>query len=110
MAGGMQMQIPMMELAGVVDAVQAQVAALTLDDIAGGLFAISLFPYLGFLYHLGRPENKTPELGLFGFKFLLVFVGASIPAAIAAKVLYGAQLADVDYLHGGAPVRNASQS
>lgn len=102
MAGGMQMQIPMMELAGVVDAVQAQVAALTLDDIAGGLFAISLFPYLGFLYHLGRPENKTPELGLFGFKFLLVFVGASIPAAIAAKVLYGAQLADVDYLHGGA--------
>jgi hypothetical protein len=88
--------------AGVVDAVQAQLSALTLDDIAGGLFAISLFPYLGFLYHLGRPENKTPELGLFGFKFLLAFVAASIPAAIAAKVLYGAQLADVDYLHGGA--------
>ena len=90
------------ELAGVADAVQAQIAALTLDDIAGGLFAVSLFPYLGFLYHLGKPENKTPELGLFGFKFLLVFVGASIPAAIAAKVWYGAQLADVDYLHGGA--------
>jgi hypothetical protein len=88
--------------AGVVDAMQAQLSALTLDDIAGGLFAISLFPYLGFLYHLGRPENKTPELGLFGFKFLLAFVAASIPAAIAAKVLYGAQLADVDYLHGGA--------
>jgi len=88
--------------AGVVDAVQAQLSALTLDDIAGGLFAVSLFPYLGFLYHLGRPENKTPELGLFGFKFLLAFVAASIPAAIAAKVLYGAQLADVDYLHGGA--------
>ena len=90
------------ELAGVVDSLQVQVAALTLDDIAGGLFAVSLFPYLGFLYHLGKEENKTPELGLFGFKFLLAFVAASIPAAIAAKVLYGAQLADVDYLHGGA--------
>jgi hypothetical protein len=102
-AAGVAMQVEGIVLAaGVVDAVQAQVAALTLDDIAGGLFAVSLFPYLGFLYHLGRPENKTPELGLFGFKFLLAFVGASIPAAIAAKVLYGAQLADVDYLHGGA--------
>ncbi|EKX31646.1 hypothetical protein GUITHDRAFT_41170, partial [Guillardia theta CCMP2712] len=75
---------------------------LTLDDIAGGLFAFSLFPYLGFLYHLGRPENKTPEMGLFGFKFLLAFVGVSIPAAIAAKTMYSAQLADVDWLHGGA--------
>lgn len=95
----LQMQV---ELAGVVESLQAQVAALTLDDIAGGLFAFSLFPYLGFLYHLGKEENKTPELGLFGFKFLLAFVAASIPAAIAAKILYGAQLADVDYLHGGA--------
>ena len=50
----------------------------------------------------GKPEAKTPQLGLFGFKFLLAFVGASIPAAIAAKVLYGAQLADVDWLHGSA--------
>ncbi len=100
---GAAMQVEGIVLAaGVVDAVQAQLSALTLDDIAGGLFAVSLFPYLGFLYHLGRPENKTPELGLFGFKFLLAFVAASIPAAIAAKVLYGAQLADVDYLHGGA--------
>lgn len=88
--------------ASLQDQVMEKVTTLTMDDIAGGLFAFSLFPYLGFLYHLGRPENKTPELGLFGFKFLLAFVGVSIPAAIAAKVLYGAQLADVDYLHGGA--------
>ncbi len=99
---GVRMQLPAVELAGVVESLQAQAAALTLDDIAGGLFAISLFPYLGFLYHLGKEDNKTPELGLFGFKFLLAFVAASIPAAIAAKILYGAQLADVDYLHGGA--------
>ena len=94
--------MPVVELAGAIDAVQAQVAALTMDDVAGGLFAFSLFPYLGFLYHLGQPENNTPKLGLFGFKFLLAFVAVSIPAAIAAKVLYGAQLADVDFLHGGA--------
>ena len=99
----MQLEVlPALELSGVVDVVQSQVAALTLDDIAGGLFAFSLFPYLGFLYHLGKPETKTPELGLFGFKFLLAFVAVSIPAAIAAKVMYGAQLADVDWLHGGA--------
>ena len=75
---------------------------LSIDDIKGGLFAASLFPYLAFLYCLGRPESKTPELGLFGFRFLLVFVVATIPAAIAAKAMYGAQLADVDWLHGPA--------
>ena len=75
---------------------------LSIDDIKGGLFAASLCPYLAFLYYLGRPESKTPELALFGFKFLLVFVVATIPAAIAAKMMYGAQLADVDWLHGPA--------
>ena len=52
------------------------------------LFAASLFPYLGFLYHLNRATKatKAPGLMLFGFYFLLVFVGASIPAGI-----YGAR-------------------
>ncbi|KAJ1491081.1 hypothetical protein T484DRAFT_1613339 [Baffinella frigidus] len=75
---------------------------VSIDDVAGGLFAASLFPYLAFLYYLDRAESKTPALGLFGFKFLLVFVVATIPAAIAAKMMYGAQLADVDWLHGSA--------
>jgi hypothetical protein len=67
---------------------------LTLDDVVVCLFAFSLFPYLvlGFLYHLGKEENKTPELVLFGFKFLLVFVGTSIPEAISVKMFYCAQV------------------
>jgi len=75
-------------------------STLTIEDVAGGLFAVSLFPYLGFLYHLDKEETNTPPLGNFGFRFLLVFVFASIPAAIAAKALYGDILANVDWLHG----------
>ena len=54
---------------------------------------------------------------LFGFYFLLVFVGVSIPAGIygtlthtnashsslfVAKTQYGTSLSNVDWLHGGA--------
>lgn len=48
------------------------------------LFAASLLPYLGFLYHLHKATRatKAPGLMLFGFYFLLAFVGASIPAGI----------------------------
>lgn len=70
------------------------------------LFAASLFPYLGFLYHLNRATKatKAPGLVLFGFCFLLVFVGVSIPAGIYAKQVYGQALANVDWLHGSAEV------
>jgi hypothetical protein len=54
---------------------------LMAQSIAPQLFAVSLFPYLGFLYHLTR-SGKTPILTLFGFYFLLAFVGATIPAGI----------------------------
>ncbi|MFN9173070.1 MAG: DUF3593 domain-containing protein, partial [Synechocystis sp.] len=37
------------------------------------LFAISLFPYLGFLWFLRR-SPQTPKIALGGFYFLLVFV------------------------------------
>jgi len=60
-----------------------------------------LFPYLGFLFFLHR-SGKTPKLTLFGFYFLLAFVGATIPAGIYAKVNYGTALANVDWLHGSA--------
>lgn len=63
------------------------------------LFAFSLFPYIGFLYHLTK-SKQTPPLTLFGFYFLLVFVFATIPAGIYAKKVYGTSLANVDYLHG----------
>lgn len=46
------------------------------QSIASQLFAASLLPYLGFLYHLTRSKT-APKLTLFGFYFLLVFVGAT---------------------------------
>lgn len=71
------------------------------QSIASQLFALSLFPYLGFLYFITK-SNSAPKLTLFGFYFLLAFVGATIPAGIYAKVNYGTSLSNVDWLHGGA--------
>jgi hypothetical protein len=65
------------------------------------LFALSLFPYLGFLWFLTRSQ-QMPRLALLGFYMTLVFVGVTIPAGIYARVVYGEQLANVDWLHGGA--------
>jgi len=65
------------------------------------LFAVSIIPYAGFLYHLTR-SKAAPPLTLFGFYFLLVFVFASIPAGIISKQQYGTSLANVDVLHGSA--------
>lgn len=70
-------------------------------SIASQLFAFSLFPYLGFLYFITKSKS-APKLTLFGFYFLLAFVGATIPAGIYAKVHYGTSLSNVDWLHGGA--------
>ncbi|MEO1006482.1 MAG: DUF3593 domain-containing protein [Cyanobacteria bacterium J06638_38] len=65
------------------------------------LFAISLFPYLGFLWFMTR-SGKTPRLALIGFYVLLVFVAVTIPAGIYAQEHYGETLANVDWLHGSA--------
>jgi hypothetical protein len=65
------------------------------------LFAVSLFPYLGFLWFLTR-SGKAPRLALIGFYMTLVFVAVTIPAGIYAKVAYGEALANVDWLHGSA--------
>ncbi|RZM74706.1 DUF3593 domain-containing protein [Leptolyngbya iicbica] len=65
------------------------------------LFAMSLFPYLGFLFFVTR-SGQTPRLALVGFYFLLVFVVITIPAGIYAQQAYGAELANVDWLHGSA--------
>ncbi|XP_066381181.1 uncharacterized protein [Miscanthus floridulus] len=77
--------------------------APTMDSqsVASQLFAVSLFPYLGFLYFMTRSKT-APRLTLFGFYFLLAFVGATIPAGIYAKVHYGTSLSNVDWLHGSA--------
>ncbi len=65
------------------------------------LFALSLFPYLIFLWFLTRTP-ETPRLALIGFYALLVFVIVTIPAGIYAQSQYKAVLANVDWLHGGA--------
>ncbi|XVE58039.1 hypothetical protein DITRI_Ditri04bG0138000 [Diplodiscus trichospermus] len=65
------------------------------ESIASQLFAASLFPYIGFLYFITKSKS-APKLTLFGFYFLLAFVGAT------TKVKYGTSLSNVDWLHGGA--------
>lgn len=65
------------------------------------LFALSLFPYLGFLWFITR-SGKMPRLALIGFYMTLVFVAVTIPAGIYAQKVYGKQLANVDWLHGSA--------
>ncbi len=65
------------------------------------LFALSLFPYLGFLWFLTR-SRQTPRLALIGFYLTLLFVAVTIPAGIYAQVHYGTSLANVDWLHGSA--------
>lgn len=72
------------------------------DQLAAQLFAASLFPYLAFLYFLNRERTDCPQLAKKGFRFLLVFVGATIPAGIYAKQAYDDILANVDWLHGSA--------
>ncbi|XP_077229926.1 1-acyl-sn-glycerol-3-phosphate acyltransferase [Tasmannia lanceolata] len=71
------------------------------QSIASQLFAVSLIPYLGFLYFITKSKS-APKLTLFGFYFLLTFVGATIPAGIYAKLHYGTSLSNVDWLHGSA--------
>jgi len=64
------------------------------------LFAISLFPYLGFLWFLTKAN--TPRFALAGFYLLLLFVAITIPAGIYSKIHYHDSLANIDWLHGGA--------
>jgi hypothetical protein len=71
------------------------------EAIAGVCFPLSLPPYLAFLYFASF-DNGMPKLSLAGFKFLLVFVFGSIPAAVLASSEYGVSLADSDWLHGTA--------
>jgi len=78
------------------------------EALGSQLFAASLFPYLGFLWTLNQARTKYPEETgvtkqvVFAFTFLLVFVFATIPAGIYAKVHYHTALANVDWLHGTA--------
>lgn len=72
------------------------------QNLAGIFFQASLLPYILFLYFLSRPNNRTPNLGYYGWQYLLLFVLGTIPAGIITKTVYGTSLANVDWLHGSA--------
>jgi hypothetical protein len=89
----------------------------TAEALAGPFFGVSLLPYLAFLYFLNQDANRpngnnivnnhnnngnTPAAVVIGFGACLVFVFLTIPAAVAAKLLYQVSLADSDWLHGSA--------
>jgi hypothetical protein len=61
------------------------------QNLAPQLFAASLLPYLVFLFFL-HSSGKAPKLTLFGFYFLLLFVGATIPAGIYGGLCHVSQL------------------
>ena len=65
------------------------------------LFAVSLIPYLFFLFWLRRSE-ALPLLAERGFQLTLLFVAVTIAAAIAALRCCSAELVEIDLLHGGA--------
>ena len=57
---------------------------LCLQTLAANLFASSIVPYAGFLWHLQR-SKQAPKLTMFGFYWLLVFVAVTIPAGIICE-------------------------
>jgi Protein of unknown function (DUF3593) len=65
------------------------------------LFALSLFPYLGFLWFMTK-KNNPPKLALIGFYLTLLFVAVTIPAGVYAQFVLHQSLANVDWIHGGA--------
>ena len=65
------------------------------------LFAVSLFPYLGFLWLMTK-KVETPKIALIGFYLTLLFVAITIPIGAYAQLVLHKSLADVDLLHGGA--------
>ena len=67
----------------------------------GPIFVISLFPYLIFLYW-AQKSKSIPKTSLWGFRLTLLFVLVTIIFSIAAKLIYGLELTEVDQLHGSA--------
>ncbi len=65
------------------------------------LFALSLFPYLGFLWFMTK-KNNTPKIALIGFYLTLLFVAVTIPAGAYAQFVLHQSLANVDWIHGSA--------
>ena len=65
------------------------------------LFALSLLPYLVFLFWAAKAKTLHPLTQL-GFRLTLLFVAVTIVAAIVALRVFDSELVGVDPLHGGA--------
>ena len=65
------------------------------------LFALSLLPYLFFLFWAAKAKALHPLTQL-GFRLTLLFVAVTIVAAIVALRVFDSELVGVDPLHGGA--------
>ena len=64
--------------------IDAWAPSMESQSIASQLFAVSLLPYLGFLYYITKSKS-APPLTLFGFYFLLAFVGATNNSSVARR-------------------------
>ncbi len=68
------------------------------QGIASSLFASSLLPYLGFLYHITKSKT-SPKLTLFGFYFLLAFVGATSNSSRSpSSTIFGCAFSQTKFL------------
>ncbi len=67
----------------------------------GPFFVLSLIPYLFFLYW-AQKSKSIPKISLWGFRLTLLFVFVTIVLAIVAKLLFEAELTEIDPLHGTA--------
>ena len=65
------------------------------------IFVLSLFPYLVFLYW-AQKTSSIPQTSLWGFRLTLLYELMTIVFSIAAKIIYGLELTQVDHLHGAA--------
>ena len=65
------------------------------------IFVFSLFPYLIFIYW-AKKSKSIPKTALWGFLLTLLFVAMTIIFSIYAKLNFGLELTQVDYLHGSA--------
>ena len=68
-----------------------------MQTLAANLFASSIVPYAGFLWHLQR-SKQAPKLTMFGFYWLLVFVAVTIPAGIICGLLVSLACLPMPYL------------
>ena len=85
----------------IIDEATFLIQNLEYQSLIAAFYQSSLLPFLIFLYFISFRGNKTPDLALFGWKFILVFFTSTIVGQIVSKGKYGRSMVEVDWLHGG---------